>query len=353
MKDRDARTAILGLSRDQLAERIGPLLEAARERSYRLRQIRDWVYRRTPDSFSAMDNLPKAVREQLASHFILHPLALTSRLVSKDGTEKFLWSLERGTGHESIESVMIPDDDRVTYCISSQAGCPVNCSFCATGHGGFRGQLGASDIVDQVVRMRSITARAPTNIVYMGMGEPLLNFDPVCRSLEILTSPDQVSLSSRRITVSTVGIPRRIRELGERYPQVNLALSLHAGRDALRDELVPMNQKHPLRETLAALRERAAITNRTVTIEYVILPGVNDQARDIDELVGCLKGIPATINLIGFNPYPGATYKKPAVPHLVRFRDRLTAKFPGAVTLRRSRGADIQGACGQLRLGDT
>jgi 23S rRNA (adenine2503-C2)-methyltransferase len=338
---------VLGLSSQEAGEAIGELVRARCEPAYREKQIRDWIYRRTPASFDAMSDLPKPLREGLAATFTLHPLEKRAEDRSRDGTRKLLWSRPDGG---TIESVVIPDRDRTTYCISTQAGCPVKCTFCATGHGGFQGQLRAAEIVDQVLLTRSLTGAPPTNIVYMGMGEPLLNFEPVCRSLEILTHAEQLGFGARRITVSTVGIPDRIRELAQRFPQVKLALSLHAARDDLRDEIIPLNRKFPLGQVLESVREHTRLTGKKATFEYIVLPGVNDAERDARETVALLSGIPSRINLIGFNPFPGAPYEKPAVKRLLVFRGWLERGYSGDVTIRRSRGEDIQGACGQLSL---
>jgi 23S rRNA (adenine2503-C2)-methyltransferase len=291
------------------------------------------------------------LRERLDAGFVLHPLSFDLDRESTDGTRKFLWrraSHHRDSG--SLESVLIPDGDRVTYCISTQSGCPVKCTFCATGYGGFTGNLDAAEIVDQVLQMRTRTQLPPTNLVYMGMGEPLLNYDAVARSLEILTHDGQVRFGARRITVSTVGVPDRIRQLGRDFPQVKLALSLHAANDELRDELIPLNRKHPLHEVLDAVREHCRLSGKQVTFEYVVLPGVNDSDEDAAGIVRRIRGIPSHINLIGFNPFDEAPYEKPKLPSLLRFRDSLAASYDGAVTVRRSRGEDIQGACGQLSL---
>jgi len=299
-----------------------------------------------------MLDLPRALRAGLDQRFVLRSLEHDLERVSSDGTTKFLWKRRRGRERagERLESVLIPDGERVTYCISTQSGCPVKCTFCATGYGGFAGNLSAAEIVDQVVQMRARTGRVPTNVVYMGMGEPLLNWDAVARSLAIVTRESQLGFGARRITVSTVGVPDRIRELGREFPQVKLALSLHGARDELRDELIPLNQKHPLGEVLAAVRDHCRTTGKKVTFEYVVLPGVNDSPADAADVARLASPIPSRINLIGFNPFSAAPYAKPSVRSLLRFRGALEAGYPGTVTIRRSRGEDIQGACGQLSL---
>ncbi len=342
-----ARRDVLDLGLSEISEALEGLLKASGEPLYRVRQIREWVYHRNPEAFGGMSDLPKRLREHLEATFRLHPLAQKLEEVSRDATRKLLWSR---AGGGTIESVVIPDRDRVTYCISTQAGCPVKCTFCATGYGGFQGQLSAAEIVDQVLSLRRITGLPPTNVVYMGMGEPLLNFAAVKRSLEILTHPDQVGFGARRVTVSTVGIPDRILELGDVFPQVKLALSLHAARDDLRSEIIPLNRKYPLEEVLEALRGHARKTGKKVTIEYIVLPGVNDAEHDAKAIASRLRGLPSRINLIGFNPFPGAPYSKPTVKRLLKFREWLERAYEGTVTIRRSRGEDIQGACGQLSL---
>ena len=347
----DARPALLGLDADRFLETTHAAVAKAGEPRYRADQLRRWIFERTPDSFDEMLDLPRALRERLDADFVLHPLRYDLDQKSVDGTLKVLW--RRSARHREsgpLESVMIPDGDRVTYCISTQSGCPVKCTFCATGHGGFTGNLDAAEIVDQVLQMRTRTGIAPTNLVYMGMGEPLLNYDAVARSLDILTHDSQVRFGARRITVSTVGVPDRIRQLGREFPQVKLALSLHAARDDLRDELIPLNRKHRLAEVLDAVREHGRVSGKKVTFEYVILPGVNDRDEDIVDIARRVRGIPSRINLIGFNPFEGAPYEKPRLASILGFRDRLAARFDGAITLRRSRGEDIQGACGQLSL---
>ncbi len=336
-----------GIPRDEWEDRLNPIFDELGEPAYRLHVLRDWVFRRCAPDFPSMTDLPHNSRETLPQRVVLHPLSDLRRERSTDGTEKFLWSRSRG---EPIESVFIPDGKRRTFCISTQAGCPVKCTFCATGFGGFDGQLRASEIVDQVILSTIRTGAPPTNIVYMGMGEPLLNAPAVFRSIDILTHPEQFGLSARRITVSTVGVPKRIVELGERHPQVKLALSLHAPRDELRNEIIPLNLKHPLADLLDAIRQYQARTKKKVTFEYILLPGTNDSPAEARELTRLIRGFPSRVNLIGFNPFPGSVYGKPSVQQLSRFRDAVARDFSGDVTIRRSRGEDINGACGQLSL---
>ena len=343
-------TELLELLADEFIETAAGAVEEAGEPAYRVDQLRRWLYERTPGAFDDMEGLPLSLRNHLANTFVLHPLDYDLDLLSEDGTRKFLWRRGGDDGEGRIESVLIPDGERVTYCISTQAGCPVKCTFCATGYGGFSGNLSTAEIIDQVVQIRMRTSLAPTNLVFMGMGEPLLNFDGLLRALSIMTDSRQLGFGSRRITVSTVGIPERIRQLSRAFPQVKLALSLHAVDQGLRDELVPLNLKYPLDEVLDAVREHCDATGKKVTFEYVILPGVNDSADDAKAVASKVRGIPASINLIGFNPFDEAPYRKPALKSMLVFRDELDGSFAGEVTLRRSRGEDIQGACGQLSL---
>jgi len=341
-------TELLQLLADEFMEAASRAMEKAGEPSYRVDQLRRWLYERTPGSFIDMEGLPLQLREHLDKIFVLHPLSYDLDMLSEDGTRKFLW--KQGEGDGRIESVLIPEGKRVTYCISTQAGCPVKCTFCATGYGGFSGNLSTAEIIDQVVQIRNLSSQAPTNLVFMGMGEPLLNFEGLLRALSILTDPQQLGIGARRITVSTVGIPERIRQLSRAFPQVKLALSIHAVNRELRNELVPLNLKYPLEEVLEAVREHCSNTGKKVTFEYVILPGVNDSLEAAEALARKTRGIPASINLIGFNPFDEAPYKKPALKSMIAFRDAIRGKFSGDVTIRRSRGEDIQGACGQLSL---
>ena len=338
---------VLGLSAQELGTILRDILESAGEPAYRARQLRDWLYKRCPEDFLLWSDVPGTLRQVLGERLLLHPLEKKEEQLSSDGTRKFLWTRQGGG---NLESVVIPDRDRRTYCISTQAGCPVGCAFCATGHGGFKGHLRPGEIVDQVASMRRITGDGPTNIVYMGMGEPLLNYASVRKSIEILTHPEQFGFGARRITVSTVGIPDGMRRLAEDFPQVKLAVSLHAARNDLRSSIIPINRKYPLEVVLAAARDHASRTGKKITFEYILLPGVNDSRRDALDLAKLARGLPSRINLIGFNPFPGAPFEKPGVRRLLGFRSWVQEAYSGDVTIRRSRGSDVQGACGQLTL---
>ncbi len=347
MSENRAVKSLYEFGHEELYSALGRLLSDIGAAGYRRKQIIRWLYERTPERFSNMSDLPKSIRAALQEQFVLHPLTSRKVLTSVDGTRKFLWL--RSTGGE-IESVLIPDGRRTTYCISTQVGCPVKCTFCATGYGGFSGQLSPGEIVDQVLQMRRLTDMAPTNLVLMGMGEPLLNFNAVVEALRILTHAEQAGLGARRVTISTVGIPDRIRELARTFPQIKLALSLHAPNTELRNKLIPLNRQYPLGDVLDAVSEHVASTRRRATFEYVILPGVNDAKHHASAVARLLESIPSRVNLIGFNPFRGAPYRKPSVNRLLQFRSWLERGYSGAVTIRRSRGEDIQGACGQLSL---
>lgn len=339
---------LLHLTSEELGSVLTDLLrqvQGAAQPRYRIRQIRHWIYEKTPDGFEGMTDIPEALRRELSRSFRLHPLTPVERVSSRDGTERFAWQTTTGA---LIESVWIPEGDRITCCLSTQAGCPVGCLFCATGRAGYRGNLSAAEIVDQFVSMKRIRGAPPTNVVLMGMGEPLLNYRNVSRAIRILTSPEQIHLGARRVTLSTVGIPKGIVALARDHPQVRLALSIHTPTDRVRDRLVPLNRRHPIRKILEACRVHSAETGKRITIEYVLIPGVNDAEKDALRLAPLLRGMAAKVNLIGFNPFPGAPFRKPSTAELIAFRGRLARTLRGPVVIRRSRGADIQGACGQL-----
>ncbi|MFN2431879.1 MAG: 23S rRNA (adenine(2503)-C(2))-methyltransferase RlmN [Gemmatimonadota bacterium] len=351
---RDGRRLILDLAPEEFRREIGALLEKLGERPYRAGQLREWVYVRRAGSFEEMSNLPISLRGALAERYVLSSLSLEERAASVDGTEKFLWRLADG---REVESVSIPGSRKLTYCISSQVGCPLACSFCATGKLGYTRQLTAGEIVDQVRSLLRLTRGAlgetagrEPNLVFMGMGEPLLNLRNVLPALAWLTADEFLNLGARRITVSTAGVAPRIADLSAFNPQIKLAVSLHAPEDELRDDLVPLNRRHPLTELMAACRAFARATGKRITFEYIHLPGVNDRPGHPAALRDLLEGIPAKINLIPYNPVPGLPHRAPTERESEAFLQRLQGTLRCSVTLRRPRGRDIGGACGQLEL---
>ncbi|MBW3660809.1 MAG: 23S rRNA (adenine(2503)-C(2))-methyltransferase RlmN [Gemmatimonadetes bacterium] len=345
----DPRTEILAVGPGRLEAALGAWLAERGEPGYRVEQIVHWIYARRVDDFAAMTTLPKALRGALEKRFRFPSIRLAESRESVDGTTKHLWSLVDG---ESVETVLIPTESRDTFCVSSQAGCALACAFCATGMIGYKRNLTPGEIVDQVRRMLRLRGHEEhgVNVVFMGMGEPLLNWENLEVALETLIDERYFDIGARRITVSTVGVPERIVALGEAFPQVRLAVSLHAALDAVRDEIVPINRRHPLRQLLAACRLWHDETGKILTFEYLHLPGVNDRPEDVDALVDLLEEVPAKVNLMRYNPVPGAPYRRPSVEETTAFRDTLRGRTKAAVTLRKSRGLDIEGACGQLRL---
>ena len=345
----DPRPEILALGPEALEGSLVPWLVERGEPRYRFDQILDWIFRRRAASWETMTTLPKALRGELDRSFRLPSIALEEERISADGTRKILWRLVDG---EAVESILIPTRTRDTFCVSSQAGCALACSFCATGLFGFKRNLTVGEIVDQVRHLLALRGDPGygINLVFMGMGEPLLNWSNLSAALEILIDPRTFDIGARRITVSTVGIPERIVALGERFPQVRLAVSLHAAIDEVRDEIVPINRRYPLRQLLAACRVWARTTGKRMSFEYIHLPGVNDRPGDVDAMGRALEGLPAKINLMRYNPIPGAPYRRPTVVETRRFAESLRSATGATVTVRRSRGLDIEGACGQLRL---
>jgi 23S rRNA (adenine2503-C2)-methyltransferase len=320
------------------------------EKPFRASQVMQWVYQRGVGEFEAMSDLAKSLRAWLSEHAEIRPPAVAREQVSHDGTVKWLFRLEDGNG---IESVFIPEEGRGTLCISSQVGCSLNCSFCSTARQGYNRDLSAAEIVAQVfVAQRALIARGLgerpiTNIVFMGMGEPLLNFEAVVTAIRLLLDDLAYGLSKRRVTVSTAGVVPAIDRLREACP-VSLAVSLHAPNDALRDRLVPLNKKYPLAELLAACRRYVdRQPRRRVTFEYVMLAGVNDGPAEARALVRLLGDVPAKVNLIPWNPFPGTDYRTSEPAAVDRFRDILMAANLMTVT-RKTRGDDIDAACGQL-----
>jgi 23S rRNA (adenine2503-C2)-methyltransferase len=315
------------------------------EKPFRGRQVLKWLHGRGVSDFDAMTDLSKSLRAKLHERARVFEPRILSEQRSSDGTLKWLLELEDGN---AVETVFIPEADRGTLCVSAQVGCPLDCSFCATGQAGFTRNLRTGEIAAQVRLARSVVGEERlTNLVFMGMGEPLLNFDAVQRAINLLLDDDAYNLSRRRITVSTAGLVPAMERLAAETP-VNLAVSLHATRDSIRDELVPLNRKHPLERLMAACRGYPLPKGRRITFEYVMIDGVNDAPEHARELVDLLRGIPSKVNLIPFNPFPGAPYRRSSDAAIERFRDILHEASLTTVT-RTPRGEDIDAACGQLQ----
>jgi len=345
----EPRRNLVGLGREAL---IAEMAEFGVE-PFRARQLWHWIYHRGAADFAAMTSLSKAFREWLAAHYELSRPAVSRSLASADGTRKWLLRVADG---EEVETVHIPEEDRGTLCISSQVGCTLTCSFCYTGTQRLVRNLTAAEIVGQVLVARDALGewssppgdRQVTNIVLMGMGEPLYNYENVAAALKIIMDPEGLSISRRRITLSTSGVVPMIRRCGAELA-VNLAVSLHAVRDDVRDGLVPLNRKYPIAELLEACRTYPGSSNaRRITFEYVMLKGINDSRGDARELVRLLAGIPAKVNLIPFNPWPGAPYESSSEATIKEFSDIVFAAGYSA-PVRTPRGRDILAACGQLK----
>ena len=330
-------------------------LERLRERfvgeglpAYRADQVAGWIYRRGVEDFSEMSDLDGALRERLQAHWQSRCLEIDRLDRSTDGTLKAILLAADGA---QIESVLIPEADRTTLCVSTQVGCAMACTFCATGALGFTRNLTTAEIIEQVCRMREIldAPRKITNIVFMGMGEPLLNLAAVSEAIAILVHPKAFAMAPRRVTVSTVGVLPKIEELLAIAP-INLAVSLHATTDRVRDQLVPLNRRYPLDALLGLLRQLDDVNHRRpVFFEYTLIKGINDSLEDAKRLPALLRGIPSKVNLIPMNPHPESTYQPPSEAAIDAFL-RTLAGAGVRVTLRRSRGDDIGAACGQLAL---
>ena len=341
-----AKTNLLGMSQDML-ERF---FAERGEKPFRARQIMQWIYQRNVTDFDDMTDLSKKLRERLHADAEIVLPRVQARHDSKDGTVKWLFATDCG---QAVETVFIPEPARGTLCISSQVGCALDCAFCATGAQGFNRNLTSAEIIGQVFVANSELPRrdngepAVTNVVFMGMGEPLANYRNVIPVLRLLISDWGYGLSRRRVTVSTSGIVPLIDKLADEC-NVSLAVSLHAPNDELRDRIVPINKLHPIRDLLTACWEYAAKhSNRFITFEYVMLRGVNDSLAHADELFELLRNKPAKVNLIPFNPFPKTVFKRSAVETIRHFQDRLR-QHGLVVTTRRTRGDDINAACGQL-----
>ena len=351
--DADAPINLIGMDR---ADMEAALAEMGEPR-FRADQLFKWVYGKGVTDFEEMTNISKVARARLAERFVLTRPGISRDMASEDGTHK--WLLNLGDGNE-VECVHIPESDRGTLCVSSQIGCTLNCQFCHTGTQKLVRNLGPTEIVGQIMLARDHlgewpTAERPTiyerelsNIVMMGMGEPLYNFENVAKALKIVMDDAGIAISRRRITLSTAGVVPLIERCGEELG-VNLAVSLHASRDELRDQIVPINRKYPIAELLQACRNYPGLKNsRRITFEYVMLRDVNDSDADARELVRIIAGIPAKVNLIPFNPWPGAPYDRSTDERIEAFAEIVrNAGYPSPV--RTPRGEDIMAACGQLK----
>ncbi|MBA1183671.1 23S rRNA (adenine(2503)-C(2))-methyltransferase RlmN [Stutzerimonas nitrititolerans] len=339
---------LLGLTQPQLES----FFESIGEKRFRAGQVMKWIHHFGVDDFDAMSNIGKALREKLKASSEIRGPEVVSEDISSDGTRKWVVRVASGS---CVETVYIPQNGRGTLCVSSQAGCALDCSFCSTGKQGFNSDLTAAEIIGQVwianKSFGSVPAkidRAITNVVMMGMGEPLLNFDNVVSAMNLMMDDLGYGISKRKVTLSTSGVAPMIDRLGE-VIDVSLALSLHAPNDELRNQLVPINKKYSLAVVLGACRNYISRLGekRVLTIEYTLLKGVNDQPEHAEQMIALLADIPCKINLIPFNPFPHSGYERPSNNAIRRFQDILH-KAGHNVTVRTTRGEDIDAACGQL-----
>lgn len=346
----DGRRSMIGMDREEIEEAILALDMA----KFRAKQIYHWIYQRGVASFEEMGNIPKVDKEKLSTAFVLDRPVTANHQHSVDGTRKWLLAMADG---QKIETVFIPETTRGALCVSSQVGCTLTCKFCHTGTQPLERNLGSWEILSQVMHARDFLSEWPstspqkrlfTNIVMMGMGEPLYNYENVAKALKIAMDDDGLAFSRRRITLSTSGVVPEIYRCGEELG-VNLAISLHAVTNELRSQIMPINNKYPLEELLEACRKYpVASESRRITFEYVMLKGINDSLADAKQLVRLLKGIHAKVNLIPFNSWPGAPYECSPQEDIKRFGDVLEAAgFESPI--RRPRGQDIMAACGQLK----
>jgi 23S rRNA (adenine2503-C2)-methyltransferase len=349
----DGRRDLVGLDRDDLVAELA----AIGEKPFRAKQLWHWIYHQGVTDFSAMSSIARPLQEKLAERFVVARPSVAADQLSEDETRKFLFRFRDG---QEAETVYIPDrhEDRGAVCISSQVGCTLSCKFCHTGTQTLVRNLGAAEIVGQFMAARDAygewpspkgeTPRLLSTIVLMGMGEPLYNYTNVAKAMRIVMDGEGIGLSRRRITLSTSGVVPMMDRCGAELG-VNLAVSLHAVRDELRDEIVPLNRKYPIAEVIAACRRYPAASNaRRITFEYVMLKGVNDTEADARELVRLIAGIPAKVNLIPFNPWPGSAFETSTRAAIDRF-SRIVMDAGFSAPVRTPRGRDILAACGQLK----
>jgi 23S rRNA (adenine2503-C2)-methyltransferase len=343
LESKNTPLSLLGMERTELQEALGPGQPA-----FRARQLFDALYRQLESDLSQISTLPRSVRERLVSSFTPGYPSIEKRYDSEDGTKRYLLQL---ADNRTVESVLMPEEDRDTICISSQVGCPVDCRFCLTALMGLERNLTAGEIVGQVLFLARENGLSATdsrlNVVMMGMGEPLLNLENVLKATRLLTDPEGFGMSPRRITVSTSGIIPKIEELGQAEARPKLAISLNASTEEQRRELMPITRKYHLRELMEVCRRYPLRSWEKLTFEYVLLGGVNDSEADARRVVKLLTGINAKVNLIALNPGPGIPFTTPSAESVQRFQDIVRRSVP--CFLRKPRGRDIYAACGQLK----
>lgn len=330
--------------KDLTLEELEREMESLSEPAYRPRQVFHWLYKKGASGFEEFTDLPQSLRQKLGELFFIGNIELADHLQSRDRTEKFLFRLNDGN---SIESVLIPSGKRKTICLSTQVGCKFRCAFCASGLPGFKRNLSPSEMTNQVLFLEHHLGHHLTNFVFMGMGEPLDNYENLRKALLIMNSPQGMGIAARRITVSTCGLVPGIRSFKEIPLEVNLSLSLHAVTDRLRDEIMPINRKYPLEKLIEACEDYLRSGGRKMTLEYALIAGVNDSLNDAEGLAAIARRLRAKINLIRYSFVPQFSYSAPAKKKIRQFIRWLEEKRVG-VTLRESKGQDIQAACGQL-----
>jgi 23S rRNA (adenine2503-C2)-methyltransferase len=329
-----------------LIEELQSYLESLNLPGYRANQIFNWIYQKKVLKWEEMTNLPSDLgRKMVALGVELSTLTVDSSVTARDGTTKFLFELP---DHERVESVLIPESERNTVCFSTQVGCGMGCAFCATGKNGLIRNLTTAEIVDQIVQVAAITGKRLTNLVAMGQGEPLVNYEALLKAIQIINHPKGLGIGARRITISTCGIVPAILKLAVEPFQVNLAISLHAADDLLRNQLMPINRSFPLKQLMDASKVYIKATGRRITYEYTLIDGVNDRLCDRENLIKLLKGMLCHINLIPFNQIPGSKFSRPQAGVTKEFA--LALNQAGIeTTIRKERGGLLTAACGQLR----
>jgi len=344
------RPSLLSLSKEDISQ----LLKQADEPAYRTEQILDWIYNKRVQSIDEMTNLPSALREKLNSMFTFHTLELNQTQGSQDTTQKFLFKLHDG---RYVETVLIPASpalygersDRHTACVSSQVGCAFGCKFCASGLDGLTRNLTVDEIVSQLLAVEKTSGKKINNIVFMGMGEPMANFNNLIKALNIITANWGINIGARHITISTSGVAPKIKQLAQIPQQIRLAISLHGASDAVRSQIMPVNTKWNIEALFEALKEWKSHKKQKVTFEFILIEGINDSFDQANKLVKLAKSIQAKVNLIPYNTVDGLEWKRPSDRHCKAFRDILVKKGV-STTLRIEKGHDIDAACGQLRL---